>query len=131
MSRAKALKPTDMTPAQLDCYRLWCDFRGGEHHVIEHVTGWSEGIRCVMSGPGYGFATTDDWNLTALVVLAHDRAIRVEMMAVPGSKLAVALHKRKREGKWYERHPDLETSAKRIRESISKRGPCRVYGVDR
>lgn len=131
MSNPKNIAAKDMTPAQLECYRLWCDFKGGEHHVFENVTGWGHGIRCVATGPGYGLATTDDRSLTTLVVLAHDRAIRVEVMAVPGSKLAVSLWKRQREGEWHERHPDLETNAKQIRDDMAKRRPSRIYGIDR
>jgi len=129
VGKTKKLEARDMTPAQLDCYRLWCDFRGGEHHVSETVRPWSDGIQIVFKYSGSRLSTTDDWSLTRLVVMAHDRAIRAEVGTV-GFKLYVALTKRKREGEWYERHPDLDTNAAKIRKDIAERGPSRIYRID-
>lgn len=128
--KVPTLKPVDMTPAQLACYRLWCDLRGGEHHVTETVRPWSDdGIQLVLKHCGSRLSTTDGWDLTQLVVMAHDRAIRAEV-GTGGFRLFVALTKRKREGEWFERHPDLETNVAEIRDSLTRRGPSRIWRVD-
>lgn len=130
MTRNKELKPTAMTAAQLECYRLWCDFRFGENHVVEMFIGWNLGILCIMPGSGWALASYDYNELTRLVVLAHDRGIRVEVRT-HGTKLAVALNKRERNtGSMMTQHPELDAHVTQIRKDFDQRGPCHVYGVD-
>lgn len=78
--------------------------------------------------PIHGSLSTYDWNLlTRLVVLAHDRCVRIEVSAklVKGSyegdeyespELVLLFHKRERGGDWYHGHPTMEEAIKTIRE---------------
>lgn len=69
-------------------------------------------------------ATYDDSNLTRLVVLAHDRCVRVEMMArlvrsryegewIELPAIVLGFSKRQRDGDWYHRHPTIEEAIAR------------------
>lgn len=134
MYRRVQLAPRDMTADQLECYRLWCAFKGGESHVFEAITDWSfgraRGIRIVPPGGCIGFASYDYDELTRLVVLAHDRCIRVHV-AASGSRLVVTMHKRDRNAEDMAlRHPTLDEHVVAIRAEVERRGPCHVYGVD-
>ncbi len=111
--KRKPLTRADMTPDQAECFDMLCDVFHGEHHAPE-VREFGRGIR----GTVYGgqLATFDFDYLTRLVVLAHDRCIRVEVMQGGPGRVGVALWKRKgRDGFISDRHPTIEDAIKRIR----------------
>lgn len=100
------LKRADMTPAQVECFDLLCDVFHGEHHAPE-VRAFGRGIR----GSVYaGQMATYDFNyLTRLVILAHDRCIRAELVAGAPGRVGVALFKRHgRPGDIMSSHPTIE-----------------------
>lgn len=101
------IKPEAMTPDQRECYQLFCDLVGGEHHISGTVFDYGRGIKCsVYSGV---LATFDSDRLTRLVVMAHDRCIRVEICTSGPGRVGIVLHKRHtREGCTSRRHPTME-----------------------
>lgn len=65
-----------------------------------------------------GSLETVDFNLlTILVVLAHDRMIRVSIRGIGPGYMQLIFHKRtRRTGKFHERYPTIENHIKQIRE---------------
>ena len=65
----------------------------------------------------YGDLTTVDFNhLTILVILAHDRMIRVNLTGIGPGYIRMQFHQReKREGSMSERYPTIETHIENIR----------------
>lgn len=107
----KPLARGQMSEDQAECYRLLCDVFGGEHHV-EQIKEWGYGIMC----PHYGDLSTFDFDvLTRLVVLAHDRCVRVGVIPYRPRELAITLHKRTRDGGVSRRHPTLEQAVATVR----------------
>jgi hypothetical protein len=84
----------------------------GGHHHMKQPKPFGKGVRVVMFS---SIAATYDGDLlTRLVVLAHDRAVRIEVAAA-GSYIAVnAWHRGRRDGSMYERHPTLADAVSRI-----------------
>jgi|GEM_PF-2434429 len=89
---------------------LFSDFFRGEHHipgpkykgenVREYEFGW-----CVLTDSDLSSFDID--TLTRLVLLAHDRAVRVEVESAM-RYLRIAIWKRGREGGVNVRHPTIE-----------------------
>lgn len=88
----------------------------GEHHIPKHQVhefgyGW-------MVKHDRGDLATFDYNeLTRLVLMAHDKCIRVSISPLSKSTLQIAIWKRQREGSMSERHPTLEQAIEKFRES--------------
>lgn len=88
-------------------------FYDGQHHIpgnklYRFGDGW-------YVNHGVGEVSTFDYNgLTKLVVLAHDKCMRVSISA-KNQTLRIAIWKRQREGSYYQRHPDLESHISEIR----------------
>ena len=102
-----------MSDAQRACFDLLCEVFHGEHHVPEPIYAWGRGIKCnALAGR---LATFDFNELTRLVILAHDRAIRVELTTAGPGRVGIVLHQRKREGAMYERHPTIEEAIAKVR----------------
>lgn len=101
------IQRANMTPDQVECYELLCDLVGGDHHITGKVYGFGRGIRAsVFSGQ---LSTFDFDMLTRLVLHAHDRCIRAELIASGPGRVGIALHKRHtREGTMSTRHPTIE-----------------------
>lgn len=61
-------------------------------------------------------STFDNDLLTELVVLSHDQMLRVELSGVAPGYIKMVFHKRKaRDGRMYERMPDLDSHVEEIR----------------
>ncbi len=91
----------------LEARQFYADFFYGEHHLPSIIKPWGEGWYVVVSG---SFATTDFNELTRLVLMAHARAIRVEISTHGGfGHMKLILHKREhgREEFWA-KHPTIE-----------------------
>lgn len=102
-----------MSDAQWACAELLAVVYGGHHH-LRPVKAFGVGV--AMNIWRGRLATFDFDGLTHLVVLAHDRAIRVEIEPAGPSYVKLVLHFRgKREGKFSERHPTLEEHVKDLR----------------
>ena len=102
----KSLNRATMTPDQLECWELVCDWQFGEHHGPRYVYEWGKGIKFSMYD---GLSTFDFDYLTRLVFLAHDRCIRAEIIASSPGRVGIVLHKRHtRDGGIAARHPTAE-----------------------
>lgn len=93
--------------------KFFDDFYLGRHHWPDKLKecgyGWS--MRHYS-----GVATYDFNQLTRLVVMAHDRCIRVEIQPKHFNYLTITLHKRKRDSEnMFERHPTMEGAIHWIR----------------
>lgn len=84
-----------------------------------HKTDWSNKnyIRFIL---GWKCLSTYDYNdLTVLVVLAHDRCIRVQISPYTFHHLELVFHQRQREGNYAYRHPTIEAQIELIRAHYS------------
>jgi hypothetical protein len=92
---------------------FFSDVFGGEHHIPGTVHPFGQG----WSVAGLLLAATYDGDLlTRMVVLAHDRCVRLEIRAYHPQSLQIAIHKRSaREGRMFDRHPTLEAAVARLR----------------
>lgn len=108
------LAKADMSEAQRACFDLLCDVFYGEHHAPERIYAFGRGIKCNVMGSQ--LATFDFDYLTRLVVLAHDRCVRVEIVPSGPGRTGLALFKRAgRDGCIYDRHPTIEEAIERVR----------------
>lgn len=104
---------TDSNPKKLlmltekEATDFFSDFYGGAHHIPGHK----------LHEFGYGWYVkhdrgelcTYDFNqLTRLVLMAHERAIRVCVAPHTFNTVKVIIHKRQQDGKYFERHPTIE-----------------------
>lgn len=95
-----------MSDAQWECACLIAEICGGWHHVDGKIKQCGTGIRW---GTRQGrWATFDCSELTRLVVLAHDFAIRVEVVPWAPGMLGFTFHKRARKGRIHQRHPTIQ-----------------------
>lgn len=112
MAKMNHIDQKDMTDEQQQCFALLCTVFGGPHH-LPRVYDWGGGIKCNLM---YRLATTDFSHLTHLVVLAHDRCIRVEVGPCNAQCISVVLHKRtSRVGDFWARHPTIEDAIQTVR----------------
>lgn len=77
---------------------------GGEHHIRHEIEPYGLGFS--IRHDTY-LSTFDSSLLTSLVFMAHDFAYRVEISPRSNTSITIAIHKRKREGGFSERHPEL------------------------
>lgn len=91
-------------------------YYGGEHHFPSKIKecgyGWE-----INDNHG-GLATFDFNQLTRLVVMAHDKCIRVGIVPVNYMYLKITLHKRTRGESMTSSHPTLEDHIKFIRDRM-------------
>jgi hypothetical protein len=115
MSSERELLPrASMTDAQRACFDLLCEAFYGEHHVPDNIYAFGRGIKCNVQS--HMLATFDFDCLTRLVVLAHDRCVRLEIVSSGPGRIGLVLHKRaSREGAMHERHPTIEDAVQRVR----------------
>lgn len=87
---------------------FFAEVYGGEHHIPDYkVREWGFGW-CVHH---YGELSTFDYSkLTTLVLMAHEKCIRVSIGPHAFKTIRIAIWKRKREGGYSERHPDIDTA---------------------
>jgi hypothetical protein len=103
-----------MSDDQWECVKLHAQIRGGFHHVGAKFKPFGSGVS--VKEPYGNYATFDYSDLTRLVVLAHDRMIRVEVRPGGKSALKFCMWKRHmREGAMHERHPTIEDATASIR----------------
>jgi hypothetical protein len=113
----KAMTGKPMSPFGEKVADLLGDLFLGIYHIERDVrrAEWSTRGWISMTFVGNAWATWDGENLTRLVVLAHDRCIRVSMEAAAPRVMRIDFHPREREGPIYRRHPTLEWAACRHR----------------
>jgi hypothetical protein len=87
--------------------KFFSDFYGGEHHIPGYkVAPFGFGFS-VLHNRG-SLSSFDFSELTRLVIMAHDRCVRVEVGAEKKHELRIAIWKRQREGSIDARHPTIE-----------------------
>ena len=97
--------------------KFFSEFFGGEHHFPSKISPCGNGWRILTMQE---MATYDFGTLTKLVVLAHDHCVRAAVRPSKGMKLEITIHKRKREGSMFERHPTLEDSVEQLRTFLKR-----------
>lgn len=96
-----------MTQDQWECAQMFADVVGGFHHVNSEFKPFGYGVR--VNSCHNRWATFDYSGLTRIVVMAHDRMIRVEVAPSGPRMIAFNMWKRhSREGSIGERHPTME-----------------------
>lgn len=103
--RIKPLEYGACTDEQRRCWDAiaWCV---GGHHHLRSVYECGLGVRTTI---GSEAATFDGGLLTAFVLAAHHRAVRIAVSGGGPYRLAVECHARNHDGKSsYERHPRLQ-----------------------
>ncbi len=88
------------------CIQFLEDLFGGAHHLSGKMYSFGVGVQYVVINTS--FATFDSNLLTRLVILAHDRCVRVEIVPRAFRYLSIELFRRKREGRMSDRHPTME-----------------------
>ena len=102
-----------MSDDQYECHKMLADVVGGFHHIYNDVKPFGDGIKTNIHGQ---WASFDFNQLTRLIVLGHDRMIRVAIERCNMQYFCLVLHKRhNRDGHMYERHPTIEEAVKTIR----------------
>jgi len=91
---------------------------GGIHNVplAKAPVAWDDAYVVHVTLSWQTLATVDDSRLTALVVLAHDNALRLQIAAKAANHIELMFHQRQRAGSLSQRCPTLEESAGRIRQ---------------
>ena len=118
---ASSLRVADMSPLGVEVADLLGDVYDGIYHIQGRALGkvdWSNPYCIVLVMPAIGaLATYDSNRLTRLVVLSHDRMIRVSIEPCNPTHLRLMFHKRHtREGCMGERMPTLEDHVAGIRD---------------
>lgn len=115
------VRPDDPPESMSDLGRDVADLLGqlfrGIYHIDTSKVDWSQPDHITLTM--YGSLSTFDFpQLTELVVLAHDRAIRCEVSGCAPSLLRLMFHRRRRTGSVTERHPTIEVHIETIRDRI-------------
>lgn len=106
-SYESAYRQSWMTDDQWECAQMFADVVGGFHHVTGKFQPFGDGIK--VSAYPSRWATFDFDGLTRLVLLAHDRMIRVAVVPSGPGRLGFEMWKRHtRDGVVSERHPTIE-----------------------
>lgn len=112
-----------MSDDQWACYQFLADVFGGFHHVYGPVREFGYGI-CTSVASGK-LATFDFDGLTRIVLLAHDRMIRVEIQSSGPRMVKLCLHQRhQRDGCISRRHPTIEQALETHRRFHPAPGPA-------
>lgn len=118
-----SLKIDHMSPLGIAVADLLGDTFLGIYHLSTtslRKVNWRD-PRHIEATIGVSLSTYDSDELTRLIVLAHDRMIRVEIAGLAPRFLRLTFHQRKkREGSLYERMPELETHIETIRNHYAK-----------
>jgi len=80
---------------------------GGYHHIGAEIKQCGYGWQI---NTGKSFATYDGDLLTRLVLMCHQYAVRAEVENGGPGRIKIKIWQRQREGKLYERHPDIHTA---------------------
>ena len=93
-----------MTEDQQYCIDTLADVFGGHHHLPK-VHEFGPGVCINYSGD---LSTFDYSRLTNLVLAAHSRCVRIEILSGGPRSVKIAAHRRKPDGtRMYDRHPSL------------------------
>jgi hypothetical protein len=98
-----------LSPLGADVADLLGDLACGIYHLSPEIlnVAWGNPTYIELRWSG-DLATFDSDRLTRLVLLAHDRALRVELLPRSNRYLTMRFHRRQRDGAGWERHPTAE-----------------------
>ena len=99
-----------------DAIQFFAQLFHGEHHIPHGSKGVKEFGAGWCVNTSHDFATFDSNELTRLVFMAHDRAVRVEIRPASPQYLKICIWQRQRDGDLYHRHPTLEQGVAQWRE---------------
>ena len=118
MVKSEPYRQVWMTDDQYECACLFADVLGGFHHLPGKIKPWGDGIQLNVLG---SWASYDFNQLTRIIVLGHDRMIRVEVGPSGPRLFRVCLHKRHtREGSMAKKIPTIEDAIKEIRGRLNE-----------
>lgn len=119
------MKTEQWTEDQKFCVDVLAKWLGGHHH-LPAVKEWGNGVAICYAGD---LSTFDFDRLTRLVILAHAKAVRIELNGAAPRYIRIIAHRRKHDpnGEMYERHPTLDDLKAIIdRESLAPKPACTV-----
>jgi hypothetical protein len=99
------MEGTSMRTTEAEATEFFAAFYRGEHHFPGKIKPYGEGWSMSHFG---SMATYDGNELTRLVLLAHEKCIRVQVEQGGPNRLRIAIWKREREGDMFQRHPTIE-----------------------
>lgn len=109
---AKYYRQEWMSDDQWECAQMFADICHGWHHVPGKIKRHGTGIRGAVYA--HKMATCDYHDLTRLVVMAHDRCIRVELAPSAPRRIGLIMHKRHtRTGAIMDRHPTIHEAVEK------------------
>lgn len=109
---------TELSPLGAAVADLLGDVFFGIYHLDAGALGrvkWSDPHYILVNLRHHSLATFDGDELTRLVVLCHDRCLRLDLKAIAPLTLQLLFHQRQREGGIWKRHPTIEQAVERIR----------------
>lgn len=95
--------------------QFFAEFYQGEHHFPSKLFPFGEGW--MMKHHRGDIATYDYNGLTRLVLMAHDKCIRVSIAPLNFNTVKIIIWKRQREGDMFEIHPTIEDAIKTYEEN--------------
>lgn len=119
----KAAFKVECSPLGTAVADLLGDVFQGVYHLDEkslRKTNWSDKFCISVTLPYLTLSTFDSANLTWLVVLCHDRCLRMSIKAKTINYLELTFHQRNRDGGISQSHPTIESHIERIRECVSE-----------
>ena len=122
-----SFKVKDMSPLGIAVADFLGDVFLGIYHMnvksLRKVQ-WDEPDYIRVTLPAGSIATVDADVLTRIVVLAHDRMLRVDLAAIAHDYISLLFHQRHvREGAISQLCPTLEDHTKALREGYASRSP--------
>lgn len=95
---------------------FFSQFYGGEHHFPNKIKEWGNGWSMNHNGE---LATFDYNQMSRLVIMCHDTAIRASIRQGAPGGVKICIWKREREGSWSKRHPNIEDQITEVRSHYS------------
>lgn len=96
-----------------EAIQFFSELYGGEHKLPNEVEpcglGWQ------IKDHRSSFSTFDGNKLTRLVLMAHEKCIRVDIQPDNNGIMEIAIWKRKKDGAIDQRHPTIEEAIKSFR----------------
>lgn len=108
----------EMSPLGMAVANLLGDVWLGIYHLDRPAlfrVAWDDPYVITFNLRYRALSTWDGDELTRLVILCHERCIRLDLKAVAPNCLRLIFHQRKRDGGMYERHPTIEQAIERVR----------------
>lgn len=97
-----------------EAFEFFSDFFFGDHHFPSEMKEWGNGWSMAVT---QSISTYDFNHLTRLVLMAHDRCIRVEISPRGMNRMLIIIHKRVRGKESMSKvHPTMEEAIHFIRQ---------------